>query len=349
MSTLYDVLKKAGVKFDFAEDVIRTEVPELFEDGIKLDSIFDRDGVQVESLNAMPKEAIPVSGFSDVGAMRPLTMRIAGLGDVRIDKVDPRFIDKILLNPVVQFAVALKVSPLIDKWRDRKLWAYRASTPELAEMGRAGFYRFLYQSIANFVTSYYYGASWNEGVWEPRTAGEIGCDPKIVKPDRLVWCPKPVRPINPHAIQSVLYTKATRLVPRKFNGFSMIRTDGEMIDIDVDRALVITHNKRFGDIKGLTGLLPIFPYVHMYEMVLKSAMQYYDRMGIPLALVYYPRREKVTDERTGKTYPAYEWALKLGEDATKYTAIAIPSDTTAFQDEKETQKWRIEFPFQSNQ
>lgn len=347
---LYHQLIEVGVKFDHSEEKLRELIPDLFT--MQLSTPVNAPNMIIPGgspeLPNQKKERIPVTQRSDVGLLRPVTFTIQGMGQVAIDKIPPNYLDKMMLNPIAAFAYAIKIAPLIQRWRDTKTWMYRGSDPKLVEKARWGMYRFLYHSIAAFATGFIYGASYNEVIWKYYTAEQIGCDPAIVPPDELVACPEPVISINPHAVSSIQYEYPKDKSPRKFDGFMMTRTDGVAVHIERGRALVITNNKRFGRVEGQTGLLPAIPYIHMYDMVVRAAMQFYDRMGVPLAIVYFPEGEMVFDEELQEEIPAQAYALKLAEQSTRYTAIAIPSSTGIFQGNDKTPKWRIEFPFQAN-
>lgn len=312
-----------------AWDVARATDPELMD----LDSVLKL---------ATGSEEPPTVAETDQGMIRDVLIALPGL-KYAITRLTPEMVDRMMLNSHVQFAMKIKLAPLVARFRDRNTWRFASSDDTLRVKARYALQRFIFNSILELVSAMEYGVCFSEVVWSAYTAKDLGIDPEEGIPDdEIVWCPEPITAIHPSSVIDIKYTKASKKIPRRFNGFKMVRSEGTIVEVDVERAFIYTHGKRFHNLWGVSMLQSVYVEWYFLEQISRASVRYMERIGQPVVLVHYPSNEKVTVN--GVTMTAGEYAMQLANGASRYTALAMPSDVVMNGiNATGTAKWRIEF------
>lgn len=237
----------------------------------------------------------------------------------------------------IVFVVEMKKAWQLSVFRSPTSVTVRCPDEELRKVVQANIADVLPLMANDFLdSSLYYGASFQELVWKYATTYELGITKSRMASKQYVVMDVP-NSVNPETVESI-----RRTMYGDFDGFvqkSKVNPN-KRIEVDLQRAFVLTHQKRFGNLWGTSMLAPMYPIWYWYEYVLRSMVRYMERMATPVAVCYAPSRAMVTQPGTTDKVAGLKWGLMIAGAAAKSNAIAVPSDTHP---ETNQPLWRLEY------
>lgn len=261
-------------------------------------------------------------------------------GDYRPAEALPlAVIDQMLKSAPVRFALEMKRSQVVSVFRNSRSWKIHSPDEELAEIVTYNLAQILPKMALDFsFSSLAYGTSFQELVWEYKNKYELGITNSKYQGNRKFTCSKIPNSVNP---ATVLYIK--RDADGHFDGFVQQARAGFLSngDIHVDRAssLLMPYEERFRNLWGESMLKPMYPIWFWYEVVLRSMVKYMERMGTPITVVKAPSKGRVLEPGTRTPVEAIVYGLKIASNASRSSAISIPSDV----DDSGKPLWEISY------
>jgi hypothetical protein len=254
------------------------------------------------------------------------------------DALDFKVIEEMMKCGPVAFILEMKLAALMSVWRNDRSWKVISPDKELTEVATENLRQIMPMAALNFLRpALAYGASFNELVWEYKTAYELGLS-KSRSAQKTYAVLKLPRDCNPETIDRIQRTS-----DGSFNGFvQRARLDITKFEhkVSADQALIIPYKMQFRNLWGESYLKPMYPIWFWYEVALRSWVRYLERMGTPVAVCYAPSRAKVRKPGESTLVDAMTWGLAVAGNIAKSNAASLPSDT----DPQTNQPlWRLEY------
>ena len=248
------------------------------------------------------------------------------------DALSLDYIELMMRNGQVAFATALKVAPIRAVFRNDRSWTIEGGSKPLREIISANLRDIFPKHIDDWMLCLPYGASFHELVWKQMTGKELGI--KRTAHGNPWWVLHETAPVYPGSVEVIRKKNGT------FGGFVQIGFNVDDVTVGVDRAFVLTYNKRWRSIWGQSYYEPMFVFWYWYEVMWRAFLHYMQRMGQPVIVVKAPQRAKIKNPKTGKWIDAMVYALQLASDIARSNAVSLPSDV-----DPETNKplWSVEY------
>ncbi len=331
----------------------RRFIPDSVEKFIQA-QVGQASGVVLEEMQDTMKERIQLQGeamaIPELEADKPVAPTYSitekdydiagmyyGIGDVRpADALSYEIIEQMMKSGAVVFITEMKKASLLSVFRSPTSVKVRCQDEDLRSVVEANLRQVLPIMANDFLDSaMYWGASFQELVWKYTTRYELGLS-KSRGSSKLYAVIDMPNSVRPSTVKNIIRTPGG-----DFNGFVQQSKLGyREIVVDANRSLIITNQKRFGNLWGTSMLKPMYPIWYWYEHTLRSMVRYMERMATPVAVCYAPTRAQVTMPGTTTKVSGLKWGLMLAGAAAKSNAIAIPSDT---HQETNQPLWKLEY------
>jgi hypothetical protein len=226
-------------------------------------------------------------------------------------------VDDMLRNGMVVFTLAIKQSAIHSVLRNDQSWRVVTDDERIDSMVRGMMNRVFRNCGKEFMEFMPYGAAFFEKEWEYRTAKEWG----IEGADGKFWGYSALEAIHPGSIKWIDYIKDGHT----FDGFTQQRRSGEDAKIEVDKALILTYDKKFRNLWGNPATEPMYPYWFWLEVVWRSFLRYLERTGTPVTVVQAPAQGYVLTP-DGERVQTMKYALEQAGYIAFSNAAAFPSD-----------------------
>lgn len=270
----------------------------------------------------MPRKSKNPPESSPIEPHTPLMKRAGGyLTDTRRDSKIPFLdIDRMMSLGPCLLASRLKQGPILRTLASPRKWRVRSPDNKLAQIARADLQRFFLMHGRDMLTSIPYGAAFGSVMWHKVRADEIGEFEGIGKSstwwtiDKADWA-------HPSTINEILRYEKTR----QFAGFTHKRAlETSDVVIAPPSALLITHDKRFGDLWGTSIFNAGYDFAVWYERVMIAFLRFLDEDANKKIMVKGPSNGSTT--YLGQKIRNVDYALMLGESVRRTGVFTVPSE-----------------------
>lgn len=234
-------------------------------------------------------------------------------------------IDAMEESAMPSFAVLMKLAPILSVFRSWQGILVKSSNDDLNEVVMENTRQILPLMAMEFgFRSMIDGVCFMETRWGNTTKFQMGIA-KNRLPSKLYTVGKHPHIVDPRSVKSIIRNGARR----EFGGFIQRNYYPPNNDIPVpaSQALVIPHNEKFRNLWGNSALEPLYRPWFWYQVLLRSAVRWGERMAIPLIIAKGPMQEKLEDPADPtNSILAMDYMRNIASTLSRSTFGVIPSD-----------------------